>query len=128
MFSPYEDRHCRGPRRICPQGEAAQKLAAEGHEVVDFGTGIGGILRLPGFRASGGRDVAQGRCDRGILVCSTGSAWRSRRTKWRACAPRPRTNDDEVRLTREHNDANVLTLGAKYLDASTRRSNWSTSS
>jgi ribose 5-phosphate isomerase B len=29
----------------------------------------------------------------------------------------PAQNDDEVKFTREHNDANVLTLGAKYMDA-----------
>ena len=29
-------------------------------------------------------------------------------------------NDDEVKFTREHNDANVLTLGAKYMDAPAR--------
>ena len=37
------------------------KLADEGHEVVDFGTGIDGVLRLSGFRAAGGARGGAGR-------------------------------------------------------------------
>ena len=93
-----------------------QKLAEEGHEVVDFGTGSRGVVRLPGLRPVGGRDVAQGRSDRGILVCSTGIGMAMAANKVDGVRAAPAQNDDEVQLTREHNDANVLTLGAKYLD------------
>ena len=49
-----------------------QRLGAEGHEVVDFGTGSPESCDYPDFAQSASRDVSQGRSDRGILVCSTG--------------------------------------------------------
>jgi ribose 5-phosphate isomerase B len=64
-----------------------------------------------------GRDVAQGRSDRGILVCSTGIGMAMAANKVDGVRAAPARSEDEVKLTREHNDANVLTLGASYTDA-----------
>jgi ribose 5-phosphate isomerase B len=94
-----------------------QKLSDEGYEVVDFGTGSAESCDYPDFAQSVGRDVAQGRSDRGILVCSTGIGMAMAANKVVGVRAAPAQNDDEVRFTREHNDANVLTLGAKYMDA-----------
>ena len=94
-----------------------QKLAGEGYDVVDFGTGSAESCDYPDFAQRVGRDVAQGRSDRGILVCSTGIGMAMAANKVDGVRAAPAQNDDEVKLTREHNDANVLTLGAKYLDA-----------
>ena len=63
-----------------------------------------------------GREVARGRSDRGILVCSTGIGMAIAANKIAGVRAAPAQSEDEVRLTREHNDANVLTLGARYLD------------
>ena len=94
-----------------------QKLSDEGYEVVDFGTASAESCDYPDFAQSVGRDVAQGRSDRGILVCSTGIGMAMAANKVDGVRAAPAQNDDEVRFTREHNDANVLTLGAKYMDA-----------
>ena len=94
-----------------------QKLAEEGYEVVDFGTGSPEPCDYPDFAQSVGRDVAQGRSDRGILVCSTGIGMAIAANKVDGVRAAPAQNDDEVKFTREHNDANVLTLGAKYIEA-----------
>ena len=93
-----------------------RKLADEGYEVVDFGTGSAESCDYPDFAQSVGRDVAQGRSDRGILVCSTGIGMAMAANKVDGVRAAPAQNDDEVKFTREHNDANVLTLGAKYMD------------
>src|SRR5437763_2659490 len=93
-----------------------QRLADEGHEVVDFGTDSAESCDYPDFAQPVGREVAQGRSDRGILVCSTGIGMAMAANKIDGVRAAPAQSDDEVRLTREHNDANVLTLGAKYLD------------
>jgi len=95
-----------------------QKLAGEGHEVVDFGTGSNESCDYPDYAQPVGRDVAQGRYDRGILVCSTGIGMSIAANKVDGVRAAPAQSEDEVRMTREHNDANVLTLGAKYLDES----------
>ena len=60
--------------------------------------------------------MAEGRSDRGILVCSTGIGMAIAANKVDGVRAAPGVSEDEVRLTREHNDANILTLGAKYLD------------
>ena len=93
-----------------------QRLAGEGHEVVDFGTGSLESCDYPDFAQSVGRDVAQGRSDRGILVCSTGIGMAMAANKVAGVRAAPAQNDDEVKFTRQHNDANVLTLGARYMD------------
>ena len=96
--------------------QVRRKLAGEGYEVVDFGTASLESCDYPDFAQSVGRDVAQGRRDRGILVCSTGIGMAMAANIVDGVLAAPGQNDDEVRLTREHNDANVLTLGAKYMD------------
>src|SRR5205085_10514896 len=93
-----------------------QRLAAEGHEVVDFGAGSAESCDYPDFAQPVGREVARGRSDRGILVCSTGIGMAMAANKIGGVRAAPAQNDDEVRFTREHNDANVLTLGAKYME------------
>jgi ribose 5-phosphate isomerase B len=93
-----------------------RRLAQEGHEVVDFGTDSAESCDYPDFAQPAARDVAQGRSDRGILVCSTGIGMALAANKIAGVRAAPAQSEDEVRLTREHNDANVLTLGARYLD------------
>ena len=93
-----------------------QRLAAEGHQVMDFGTNSSESCDYPDFARPVGREVAGGRSDRGILVCSTGIGMAMAANKVAGVRAAPAQSADEVRLTREHNDVNVLTLGAKYLD------------
>ena len=93
-----------------------QKLSEEGHEVVDFGTGSTESCDYPDYAQRVAREVGQGRSDRGILVCSTGIGMAMAANKVAGVRAAPAQSEDEVRLTREHNDANVLTLGARYLD------------
>ncbi|MDR3699286.1 MAG: ribose 5-phosphate isomerase B [Candidatus Sulfopaludibacter sp.] len=92
------------------------KLAEAGNEVVDFGTNTAESCDYPDFAQTVAREVAQGRSDRGILVCSTGIGMAIAANKVDGVRAAPGVSADEVKLTREHNDANVLTLGAKYLD------------
>jgi len=93
-----------------------QRLVAEGHELLDFGTSSNESCDYPDFAQPVSREVGQGRSDRGILVCSTGIGMAMAANKVAGVRAAPAQSDDEVRLTREHNDANVLTLGAKYLE------------
>ncbi len=60
--------------------------------------------------------MSSGACERGILVCSTGIGMAIAANKVEGVRAAPAECEDEVRLTREHNDANVLTLGARYVD------------
>src|SRR5262245_32773356 len=93
-----------------------KRLADAGHEVVDFGTTSNDSCDYPDFAQAAARDVAQGRSDRGVLVCSTGVGMSMAANKVAGIRAALAVSGEEVALTREHNDANVLTLGARYFD------------
>lgn len=93
-----------------------QRLQDEGHEVLDFGPGSAESVDYPDYAQPVAREVGQGTVDRGILVCFTGIGMAMAANKVDGVRAAPAQSEDEVRLTREHNDANVLTIGAKYLD------------
>jgi ribose 5-phosphate isomerase B len=92
------------------------QLAESGHEVVDFGTHSAESCDYPDYARSVSHAVAQGDVERGILVCSTGIGMAMAANKVAGIRAAPAQSDDEVRFTREHNDANILTLGAKFVD------------
>ena len=66
-----------------------------------------------------GRAVADGSAERGILVCGTGVGMSIAANKIHGVRAALAVNPEEVQLTRQHNDANVLALGANYTDATT---------
>jgi ribose 5-phosphate isomerase B len=93
-----------------------KRLAGLGHQVVDFGADSAESCDYPDFAQPVAREVAQGRSERGVLVCSSGIGMAIAANKVAGVRAVPVRSAEEARLTREHNDANVLTLGARYLD------------
>jgi ribose 5-phosphate isomerase B len=92
-----------------------EKLRRDGHEVVDHGTDSPESSDYPDFAAAVARDVSSGRTDRGILVCTTGVGMSIAANKVPGVRAALGVSADEVRLTRGHNDANVLTFGARFI-------------
>ena len=96
----------------------AHGLARQGHEVLDCGTDSTKSVDYPDYAAAVAAAVAEGRAERGLLVCGTGigmSIGANRVPGVRAA----KCNDPfEARMARAHNDANVLCLGARVIDAS----------
>jgi ribose 5-phosphate isomerase B len=93
-----------------------QKLSELGHEVVDYGTTSTESVDYPDFAEKVARDVAEGNADRGLLVCSTGVGMSIAANKVPGVRAALGVNPEEVRLTRSHNDANVIAFGATYTD------------
>jgi ribose 5-phosphate isomerase B len=93
-------------------------LRSKGVEVVDFGTDSGESTDYPDYALKVSRAVASGRADRGVLVCFTGIGMSIAANKVPGIRAAVAINEDAVRLTRAHNDANVLTLAAKYTSES----------
>ena len=95
--------------------ELVRWLAEQGHEVSDLGTNGPESVDYPVFGHKVAQAVASGRADRGIAVCGTGigiSIAVNREPKCR-CA---RVSEPlSAELAREHNDANVLALGARII-------------
>lgn len=92
------------------------RLAGMGHEVADFGTESTESCDYPEFAQAVGQTVADGQAHRGVLICTTGIGMAIAANKISGVRAAPAQSEDEVRMTREHNDANVLTLGARYVD------------
>lgn len=98
--------------------QVRDSLRQAGHEVIDRGTNSPESTDYPDYAAAVAKDVATGAAERGVLVCSTGVGMSIAANKTPGVRAALGYNADEVRLTRAHNDANVLTLGARYTDAS----------
>ena len=91
-------------------------LTGQGHEIFDAGTNSGEAVDYTDFAETVSKQVAMGSVDRGILVCTTGVGMSIAANKVNGVRAALAMNPDEVRLTRSHNDANVLTMGSKYTD------------
>jgi glycine hydroxymethyltransferase len=97
----------------------AEHLKAVGHEVRDFGTHTNGSVDYADYANLVARNVADATYDFGILACTSGvgmSIAANRHRHVRAASVR---SIDEARITRQHNDSNVLCLSGKTTDAAT---------
>ena len=99
--------------------QVAETLRQAGHEVTDKGTFNTESCDYPDLGAGVGRDVADGSAEKGVVICSTGVGISIAANKIDGVRAALAVNDEEVQLTRQHNDANVLAIGAKYTDAAT---------
>lgn len=86
-----------------------------GHDFVDLGTDSTRSVDYPEYAARVAREVAAGRCPRGILVCGTGIGMSIAANKVAGIRAALVHDVTTARLAAQHNDANVLCLGARLL-------------
>lgn len=87
----------------------------------DLGTTSGASVDYPDFAQAVASGVATGTFDRGILVCGTGIGMAIAANKVPGIRSAPVIDVDTAKLAREHNDLNVLTLGARVTPESRAR-------
>ncbi len=92
-------------------------LAARGHEVIDFGTSDAESVDYPDYAFKVAGAVARHQAERGILICSTGIGMSIAANKVGGVRAALVDSVKLARLSREHNDANVLCLGADFVSA-----------
>src|SRR5215471_16707611 len=92
-----------------------QLLLREGLEVNDQGTISSESVDYPDFARKVGEDVASHKADLGILVCGTGIGMSIAANKVPGVRAANVSTEYEAQISREHNDANVLTLGARLI-------------
>jgi ribose 5-phosphate isomerase B len=91
-------------------------LTANGHEVVDFGVGSPEPpVDYPDYIAPAARAVAAGDCERGIVLGGSGTGEAIVANKVHGIRCVEAENPVTARLGREHNDANVLAMGARIV-------------
>jgi len=93
-----------------------QHLAASGVSVDDQGTGSNASVDYPDFARKVAENVAARRADRGILVCGSGIGMAIAANKVPGVRAANVTSEYEAQMSREHNDVNVLALGARIVD------------
>ena len=96
--------------------ELKQKVIAhlkeQGKEVKDFGTYSLDSCDYPDYGRAVGEAVSSGQCEKGIVICTTGIGISITANKVPGIRCALCHNTTTARLTREHNDANVLAIGA----------------
>jgi len=91
-------------------------LTALGHEVKDFGTYTSESCDYPDFAGAAAKAVAMGECERGIVLCTTGIGVSIAANKVKGIRCALLSDTQSARLTREHNDTNMMALGAGIID------------
>ena len=96
-------------------------LQAAGYAVLDLGTNSTASVDYPDYGAAMGEAIAGGKAERGVLVCGSGigiSIAANRNPKVRAVLAHDATS---ARLSREHNDANVVAFGQRLIGVEVAR-------
>jgi len=96
-------------------------LARQGHEIIDFGTASEDPVDYPDFVVPAAEAVARGACERGVVLGGSGNgeAMAANRVRGVRCAVC--WNEESARLSRAHNDANMVAMGQRLLDEDTAR-------
>ena len=82
----------------------------------DFGTYSKESCHYPVFGRAAAEAVASGECDRGIIICTTGIGISIAANKVHGIRAALCCNELTAEMTRRHNDANMLAMGAKVVD------------
>ena len=90
-------------------------LKAARHEVVDFGTNSTESTDYPDYATPAARAVASGEVERGVFVCGSGQGMVMTANKVRGVRAALAWQPEVARLSRQHNDANVLALPARFV-------------
>jgi ribose 5-phosphate isomerase B len=91
------------------------ELAAQGHEVVDFGCGPDDAVDYPDVAVDVAHAITAGRAERAVLVCGTGLGMAIAANKVPGVVAAPVTDPYSAERARKSNNAQVLCLGAKVV-------------
>ena len=99
--------------------QVKELLESLGHEVVDFGTFSDEAVDYPKFIRPAAEAVARGDCERAIVFGGSGNGEAIAANKVRGVRCALCWNEEVARLSRQHNDANVLSLGERVIPEQT---------
>jgi len=101
--------------------ELKASLESEGHTVEDFGCYEATSCDYPDYARKLCEAILSGTCERGVLICGTGLGMSYAANRHRGIRAALCMNTEMARLSRSHNDANVLVLGARLIEPSVAR-------
>lgn len=91
-------------------------LIEHSHQILDFGTHSPDPVDYPDYAVQVAEAVASGKAERGVLICGTGIGMAMTANKVPGVRAALCSDPFTARMSREHNDANVLTLGGRLMD------------
>jgi ribose 5-phosphate isomerase B len=91
-----------------------EALSEKGFELMDMGTD-GEPCDYPDMAEKVCREITEGRCEKGILICGTGIGMSMAANKIKGIRAALCSDSFSTRFTRLHNDANVMCMGARTL-------------
>ena len=94
------------------KNKVVSHLQAQGHEVLDFGTHTAASCDYPEFAAAAARAVANGECEKGIVLCTTGIGVSISANKIDGIRCALLSDVWSAKMTRLHNDTNMMAIGA----------------
>ena len=95
------------------KGTVVRHLEEKGYEVVDVGTDSTQSCHYPVFAHAACEKILGGECELGILICGTGIGMSMAANKHKGIRAACCSDTFSARLTREHNDANILCFGER---------------
>lgn len=102
--------------------EIAEYLKEQGHEIVDYGAkSVEGSKGYPVYGARVGRAVVNGECELGILFCGTGIGIGLAANKIAGVRCATCSEPYSAQMARRHNNANVLSMGARVIGIETAK-------
>jgi ribose 5-phosphate isomerase B len=99
----------------------ADHLREEGHDVLDLGTSSADSVDYPDYGYRLAEAIADGRAEKGVALCGSGIGISISVNRHPACRCALVSDGLSARLAREHNDANVLAMGARLIGIETAR-------
>ncbi len=97
------------------KADLAEWLRDAGHEVVDLGTTSADSVDYPDYGYRLADAIASGRADKGVALCGSGVGISISVNRHPACRCALVSESLSARLAREHNDANVIAMGARLI-------------
>lgn len=92
-------------------------LEKEGIDFVDIGTNSTDSVDYPDISAKAAKEITEGRCDKGVLLCGTGIGIGIAANKIHGIRAALCHDVYSAQKSREHNDANILTMGERVIGA-----------
>lgn len=91
-----------------------EQLKARGFAIIDHGSYSLDRVDYPEYAQAVCEDVVLKKAQYGVLICTTGIGMSIYANKWKGIRAALVTNHESARLTRQHNDSNIITMGARF--------------
>ena len=103
------------------KNEIKAYLESKGHEVINYGTDTSASCNYPEYGKAVGVAVASGEADGGVLICGTGIGISMAANKVKGIRAAVCSEPVSARLTKLHNNANIISFGARIVGIETAK-------